>query len=70
MFGVLLLVFLGQESSRAAILILCSVGLVGAGVIFRLARRVQRDLATLADMAGSGQDGLDASSDSFHSRFR
>jgi eukaryotic-like serine/threonine-protein kinase len=69
MFCVLLLAFLKQDDSRNSTQILCGAGLLGAGIIFRLARRVQRDLATLAEATGSRSDSIEGSTDSFHNRF-
>ena len=52
MFAVAILVTIGSEQSRMSLLVLSIGSFVGCGLLFRLARRIQTDVAVLTNQAG------------------
>ena len=56
MFGVVLLVMTGDDRSQLSLIILSASSLIGCACLFVLARRLQRDLATLGELAQLGHE--------------
>jgi len=56
MFGVVLLVMTGDDGSRLSLAELSASSLIGCALLLLLARNLQRDLATLRELAQLGHE--------------
>ena len=56
MFGVVILVTMGDEGGRFSLIVLSVGSLLGCALLFLYARRLQRDLATLDELAQLGRE--------------